>query len=252
MKIIDTNILYYKHKDADYKIEIEDNFITSVNALEFLRNIEKEHSSKAKYYIPLLKKAVHLEMTAIAKFHKNRPFNKRMSDAISFSFKGDFDDYMFYNNLSVADVINNRKQQLFNSSIEFFPKEDYKEIKDKFNFLVGNNLTCLQIENKDIELAYALLDLFLKNHSIKEDFRNSWNDLLILSKSVNSNAKLITKDKLLNKFATELYKAKTIYIGIDEIEIDFSEKKDDARDNTKFESKGYINRGWQYKIISRK
>ena len=135
---------------------------------------------------------------------------------------------------------------------KFFSKENYKDIKAKFNFILEHNLNCLPIETKDIELGYILLELFIKKHSIKEDFRNSWNDILILSKSINTIAKLITKDKLLNNFAAGLCNAKIISIEVNDIEIDFSKSEIIENDYTKFESKGYINKGWQYKVINKK
>lgn len=246
MRIIDTNILYYKHQNPKYIISLSNGFITSINALEFLKNIEKKHTNRAKYYIPLISQ-IHLG-TLANKFHKNRPFNKRLSDNIAFDFKRDFESYVLYNNHSICKCINENSKELFYPSIEFLAKENFKEIKDKFNFLLESKLTCLQIDNRDIDLSYSLLDLFLKNHSIKEDFRNSWNDLLILSKSINTKSILVTKDKLLNKFAAEIYDAKVVSSTENEIEIDFRELDFEDNKYRKFESKGYINRGWQYKM----
>lgn len=244
MRIIDTNILYYKHKNFNYNISLENSFITSVNALEFLKNIEKVHTNKAKYYIPILN-SIHYGVLANKMDH---PFNKRLSDSIIFDFKQDFESYTFYNNQSICIAINEKAKDLFNSSIQFLDKENYKDIKDKFNFITENKLTCLQIDNRDIDLSYNLLDEFLKSHSIKEDFRNSWNDLLILSKAINTNSTLISNDKLLNKFAAEIYNAKITSTAENEIEIDFTKLAKDGNEYRKFESKGYINRGWQYKI----
>lgn len=246
MRIIDTNILYYKHKNPNYNVSLADSHITSINALEFLKNIEKVHTNRAKYYIPRIS-PIHLGILS-SKFHDNRPFNKKLSDSIIFDFKQDFESYVFYNNHTVSMSINENIRELFYASIQFLPKEDYKEIKDKFNFITNNKLTCLMIDNRDIDLSYGLLDEFLKTHSIKEDFRNSWNDLLILSKSINTKSTLISKDKLLNKFAAEIYDAKIISRAENEIEIDFTKSEVDENKYRKFESKGYINRGWQYKI----
>jgi hypothetical protein len=253
MKIIDTNILihYYKNKDVKNLFWEEENHITSINALEFLNNIEKTQSNKARYYIPIINNLLHAEIMML-KIHRDHPFNKRLSDGITFDFNGEFESYIFYNNLAICEAINKGKKDLFYAAIKFLPKEDYKSIKDKFNFLVSNNLHCLNINPDDISLAYKLLELFLKNNALKIDFRNSWNDLLILSKSIGTGSKLITKDKLLNRFVTELFKSKVTPMNENEIEIDFAKSKSEVQDNTKFESKGYINRGWHYKIINNK
>jgi hypothetical protein len=41
------------------------------------------------------------------------------------------------------------------------------------------------------------------------DFRNTWNDIFILSSAVNRSATLITEDNLLSRFAADLYRAKS-------------------------------------------
>lgn len=81
----------------------------------------------------------------------------------------------------------------------------------------------------------------------KKNFRNCWNDLLLLSKCINEGATLITFDKLLNKFASELYEGqvtkKKRYV-----QIQFPQKDKYEDFYKKRESKGYINRSWDYKI----
>ncbi len=57
MRIVDTNILYYKFANNRYPTELNDAYITSINALKFLRNIEKRHPNRANYYLPLLSKS---------------------------------------------------------------------------------------------------------------------------------------------------------------------------------------------------
>jgi len=248
MKILDTNILYYKYRSFKYPTNIDRQYITSISALEFLKNIDKDYNNRAKYYIPLpnniIHKATFLERKSGA---RNRPYNKRLTDGIKFSFNQSFDDFIIYNNLAIEEVINTQNYDIFKSSIEFLPKELYKEIKDKFKFLLDSELLCLSIDSQDIELSYFLLDLFLSKNTIKEDFKNSWNDILILAKTINIKSKLITEDKLLNRFASEILKGKISSLDNNEIEIDFTTEESTQQRN-KLESKGYINRGWDYKI----
>ena len=251
---LDTNILYYKHSGKEVNIDINGKFITSINALEFLKNIEKKHHNKAKYHIPVTFSQSHkMEWINMRKSIKktNHSFHKRFSDYIAFDFSQDFDSYALYNNKSVSQVINNHGQELFYSSIEGLTKPRNKDIKSKFKFILENNLNCDVITAEDIELGYELLDKFIKKYSLKADFRNCWNDILILAKSINEGAKLVTSDKLLNTFASEVYsgeikKTKNI------VEIQFPTINENVSDTwTKKESKGYINRGWQYKMNSK-
>src|SRR5690606_8321651 len=117
MELIDTNILHYRHRSTRYNIDIQDKNISSINALEFLNNIEKVHTNSAKFYIPLNNGLnFHLGIL-LSKVHKNKPFNKRLSDYITFEFNNDFPSYNLYNNLSVQEVINNRKRELLRASI---------------------------------------------------------------------------------------------------------------------------------------
>jgi hypothetical protein len=247
---LDTNILYYKHQGKNIDIDIKGKSIISINALEFLKNIEKKHHNKAKYHIPFITN--HLHQRVLTRMHKSRgqnhPFNKRLSDSIIFDFSQDFESYSLYNNKSVSEVINNHGKELFYSSIEFLGKSENKEIKNKFKFVLENDLNCDILNPEDIYLGYDLLTKFLKKYTLKPDFRNCWNDILILAKSVNEGAKLITSDKLLNTFASEVYNG-TIKENENTIEIQFPTSDDNLENNwTKQESKGYINRGWQYKM----
>lgn len=246
---IDTNILYYKYSKASFVTDVFSKNISSINALEFLRNIEKNHNNKAKYYIPRKRSdlANHL-MILSSRFKADHPIRKNFADSISFDFKHDFDSYKLYNNESISTAINNQDVEIFKLATSFLSKEEYKDINSKFNFLLDNEINCTKIDIEDIELAYNLLDLFLCKYTLKDDFRNCWNDLLILAKSANEGATLISSDKLLNRFASDIlygnFKEKKDYI-----EIQFPVKNGIERiDYNQFESKGYINRGWQYKI----
>ena len=127
-------------------------------------------------------------------------------------------------------------------------KHRIKTIRERFSFLVENEMRVISFQQPDILSAYELLDAFLKKHTLKTDFRNSWNDLLILATVVNRGGKLISEDKLLNSFAADYYSAQAIkkemyteivFPGIAAV---------DRNPMQQAESKAYINRGWNYKI----
>lgn len=251
MDFIDTNVLYYVYSKNDLKISSEGALITSINALEFLKNIEKEHNNKANYYIPSVKSTI-LKFDPFFLIAKKRdhPLGKRYTDFIKFDFNHDFDSYILYNNETIENVINNFNIELFKSSISFLDKETYKELLSRIKFLLNNNIFCESISANDIELGHYILDVFLNTYSIKDDFRNSWNDILTLSKCINHGGRLITYDKLLNKFAIELFYGE-IKCHNRFIEVTFPDKKKDKTEKKNKDSKGYINRGWQYKFRKR-
>jgi hypothetical protein len=248
MEIIDTNVLYYKFKNPNYYIDIKNKNIGSINALEFLKNIEKVHSNSAKFYIPLNNSLRGEPSFFISKLHKNRAFNKRLSDYITFDFNNDFPSYNLYNNLSVQQVINHKQNELLKASINFMSKEDFKDIYSKYNFLIDYNLNCISLEQMDVDLALELLNRFLLNHSLKEDFRNCWNDLLIASIAINRNLNLVSKDKLLNQFVSAEFGITEKKITNDITAYDFSSNGVTDRKHEKFESKGYVNRSWNYRL----
>ncbi|MDR7131277.1 hypothetical protein J2X69_003638 [Algoriphagus sp. 4150] len=248
MEIIDTNILYYKYTNPKYSIEIEGKKISSINALEFLKNIEKIHTNSAKFYIPLNSGLNFHLAILLSKFHKKRAFNKSLSDYITFEFNNDFPSYNLYNNISIKQVINYKQKELLKASINFLPKENCKDIYSKYNFLIDYNLDCISLEQSDIDLALELLYKFLTNHSLKDDFRNCWNDLLIASIAVNRNMNLISKDKLLNQFVSLEFGIRQKRVTKKITEYDFSSNEVTERKHEKFESKGYINRSWNYRL----
>jgi hypothetical protein len=128
------------------------------------------------------------------------------------------------------------------------PKKDYKDIYSKYGFIISNELNCVSLEDRDVELALELLRIFLLTHELKDDFRNCWNDLLIASIAANRNFNLISKDKLLNLFVSTELGVKPRKVTEKITEFDFSSNLVDERKHEKFESKGYINRSWDYRL----
>lgn len=246
MEIIDTNILYYKFKNPNYYIDIKDKNITSINALEFLKNIEKFHTNSAKFYIPLDPSFRSHFIAILSKYHKNGPFNKRRSDFITFEFNNEFPSYNLYNNLSVQQAVNRKQKDLMKASINFLPKEELKDIYSKFNFMLDWNLNCISLERGDVDLALELLNRFTTSYSLKGDFRNCWNDLLIASVAVNRNFTLLSKDKLLNQFVSAEFGIKEKRYTDNVVKYDFSSNEVSDKKFEKFESKGYLNRSWNY------
>jgi hypothetical protein len=241
--IVDTQILIFEAKRSKKKYDLTDSNICSISALEFLK-IQEKKSNSAKYYPPLLDPLSIHDMGLIK--NRDHPYPKGLTDSIKFDFNQEFDSFTSFSNLAISNIINEKYTELFNSSIKFHSKEEYKDIKKKFNYLLKNNIKCSNIGPKDIVLAYELLNKFLETYSVKEDFRNSWNDILILSKAINSSSELFTQDKLLNKFASEIYNGE-ITKKDDFISIKFPSNIDEKPKFNK-ESKGYINRSWSYII----
>ena len=251
VKIIDTNFISYKYKRVkEFRaIDIMNAVIPSVVAIEFLNN-QSALSMKANYYIPNISSQLVGSERMEFLTRRDHPFNKNRSDSISFDFNEDFESFKLYNNFSISNVINENMKELYKASVKFLSKEKRKELVKKYNFIIASRLNCIPIVDSDMGVAYDLLEKAVQDKivNLKNNFKNSWNDILILSKAISSNGVLMTADKelsKLNKFAAEVYNGK-IHDVNKVIEVSFK-SQEVKRKSTVAESKGYINKGWDYK-----
>lgn len=241
MKLLDTQVISYKYKNTR-ELNIENDAIPSIVAIEFLL-IHPPGSNSASYFIPTMKK---LLLGAVSQVSIDHPFRKHSTDRIIFDFGQLHPSFSLFCNFSISELINQKNRPLFDAAVKFLAKPLQKELRRRLNFLIDQNITCDPVTPLDIELGYELLEEFLKKYSQKGNFRNTWNDILILSKSINSTTPLITEDKLLNRFAREKFNGiATSFEGL--IEVDFSSGKFPKKVESR-ESKWYVNNGWNYKI----
>jgi len=242
MGLLDTQIISYKYKGTK-DIDVYKKSIPSVVAMEFLQ-MQSTKLHAANYYIPKSSRYPfgYIEMVKI-----DHAFRQHSSDFLIFDFGQTHKSFKMFSNLNVSELINSRNVILFDKAISFVKKDLQKELKKKIRFIVDNEINCEPITDSDIEMGYVLLNRFLSINNSKKDFRNTWNDMLILSKSIGLKEVLYTEDKLLKSFASMVCNAKTIEReGI--FSIDFTDKSAiEKRFN--LESKGYINNGWKYKMI---
>lgn len=241
MEYLDTQIISYSYKGETDWI-VANKHISSIVACEFLMS-NSTLNNQANYYIPIHSDIIHLRL-----FRKmDHSFAKKLSDSILFDFsKNNQQPFYQFNNQSISNIINNKRKDLLDSSIGHLKKDMRKTINNKFIFLLDQNISCNPIYECDIVTGYVLLDSFLKEYKPKSNFKNTWNDILILSKTINDKAILKTNDKLLKMFG-EKYFPNNITRKDDIFTLDFEDKNNAERNNIQ-ESKGYINNGWFYKI----
>lgn len=236
MPILDTNIIISYVSKGDQKYLVEGEAISSITAIEFLK------IRRANYYVPILS-AKHM----LSRRDHPYPYSKSTTDSVLFNFGADYPSLIEYSNLAISLAINNRDSQLFYSSIrtrskQQITKEDRKEIKGRFDFILRHDISCIPLNQDIISNAHELLSKFKQSHNLKDNFRNSWNDLMILSTAMVSSTTLVTGDTELNRFAASAYPCECKTDG-DTVILDFSigEKMETV---SKQDNKGYINRGW--------
>jgi len=242
MGILDTQIISYKYKETK-DIDVFQKSIPSIVAIEFLQ-MQSSKLHAANYYIPKSSRYPfgYIEMVKI-----DHAFRQHSSDFLIFDFGQTHKSFKMFSNLNISELINSRNVILFDKAISFIKKDLQKELKKKIRFIVDNEINCEPITENDIEMGYALLDRFLSINDSKKDFRNTWNDILILSKSIGLKDILYTEDKLLKSFASIVCNANTNEReGI--FSIDFTDRNTTEK-KFNLESKGYINNGWKYKMI---
>lgn len=243
MEILDTQIISYAFKNA-YDSEIRNQSISSITAKEFLL-VQCSERTKANYYIPMPKKfhLSGLSESSARVLRRDHPFGKGSTDQIIIDFGHDYPPLIEFGNFALAETINLKANQVFKASIQFLEKEKRKMLIDRFKFLTQKNISCLPLNQKTVELGLDLFREFISRYNVKENFKNTINDIFILATAITSSSTLITKDSLLNRFATEYFNA-TLKENSGFLLIDFGKEKIlESRKNT--DSKGYINSGWR-------
>ena len=161
-------------------------------------------------------------------------------------FGNEYPSIIEFNNISISTAINDGLHDLMAGAINHLDKDTKKTLKKRFQFLVENGIRCVPITNAEVELAFDLLAKFRAIHNPKDNFRNTWNDLLILSSAIRHNENLVTEDSLLARFAALQY-------GVEPqtkhgfLELPLTKTSTTDRNAIK-ESKGYINSGWRVKF----
>ncbi|WP_168187794.1 hypothetical protein [Vibrio diabolicus] len=246
--IYDTQIISYCYSGHWEKKKASGADISSVTASEFLLFHTRENS-KADYYVisPLGRRHMQLQF----EYHnrgnvtnsKWAKMGAKRTDSIVIDLNNDFESYRMFGNYAISEIINNKSMSAFQMSIAHLYKNKQKMLKKKMEFLLDNNVTCHSLNSSDCESAMALLSEFVKTIQVKDNIKNTVNDLLILATAMNKGVDLVTEDKVLSQFASEHYNA-VIVDKSDSLIVSFPEKEETQK-IIRSESKGYINRGWQ-------
>jgi len=239
---LDTQVISLALK-GKLNMTIEGDSISSIVANEFLLG-QSNNYSQGNYYIPVLSKSHRYTYFHPSGIRNDHMFSQRSSDSILMDFGNEFPAILEYNSLSMSNVINERRDGLFNAAIKHLDKKKRKTLKKRIQFLLENKVRCIPLNQEIVNISFALLHDFQKQHNLKADFRNSWNDILILSSAINNCDELITEDCELAKFAANMYEVNSKR-NSGFLEICFSELTNTDEKYTPTDSKGYINRGWR-------
>ena len=253
MIITDTQVLsyYYKRVCPSPTAPI---IISSITAAEFLL-MQSKQKPGANYYpmLPsMMKHRVGGLMSNEGPGFARRMFDskrhallgKRRTDQLILNFNGRIPSFIEFGGLAISQIINDRHFHLFSASISHLDRELQKKLHNKLTFLMDSNVQCLAVTPAIATIGMNILGQFLDKYEAKQDSRNTVNDMLILSTAIQHAMPLLTEDGLLKRFTAQLLSAPCIKELPDRLRIDFTQPA--VGDHRKsFESKGYINRGWQ-------
>ena len=240
MAIIDTQIISYYYKKTE-PIPSTQITISSITAAEFLL-IQSRKPHKANYY-PVI--SSYLGHHSASLYSKERAaLGKHRTDQILLNFGGVTPSLIEFGSVAISQIINGSNHSLFVSSISHLNKALQKKLRNRFDFLIQQDVQCIPFTPEIGTVGINLLAQFLDKYNAKQNIRNTINDILILSTAVKHSTSLLTEDNLLRRFAADFLGAicqEQPPIGL---LIDFSTPE--VTDRRKpLESKGYINKGWQ-------
>jgi predicted nucleic acid-binding protein len=249
--ILDTQVVSYMMKGRLPGPDPVSHVITSTVAHELLRMRDKS-SGSPRYFLPgHASHAEYATLPVLATAHPtNRPVFKRRADRISIDFNGDLPSVQEYSHLGISLAINRRDVRIFRASIRHLPKQDRKTLVAIFEYLIATGLRCLPLDETGIRTGLVQLERFTATGgNAKKDFRNTLNDMLILGVALRHNHRIYTLDKELTRVASPQFHARTADGALFSLEPRQGPKGERKISN---ESKGFINRGWQYRTYSKR
>lgn len=212
-------------------------------------------ATKAKYYIPLYGIRNHLHFgegfgrlhSTSSRFRRQHPFSKHTTDALIMEFGLLYPPMIEFGNFAMAEALNEKLVPLYSAAISFLEKDEQKLLSDRFRFLISSGIQCTALQRRDVETAFGLLERFLKNRTPKPEFRNTWNDLLILAVALNRGEKLRTLDTQLAAFAREHDLGLVIEDGKSTV-IDCLQPAAVLQRRENRGTKGYVNSSWRVRV----
>lgn len=174
---------------------------------------------------------------------RHAALGKRRTDQLILDFGPSVPTYVEFGSIAITQLINERHEQLFGSSIAHLGKDLQKKLRERYRFLVDIGITCVAVTPGVATVAMNLLAQFLDRYQPKQNNRNTVNDVLVLATAIENSSLIKTEDSLLRRFAAEVM-GTAPQENSDHLLIDFSMPEATHRRKA-LESKGYVNRGWQ-------
>ncbi|MTK05446.1 hypothetical protein FF096_26270 [Micromonospora sp. CP22] len=252
MEHVDTMIVSYAWKGVS-GYAIDGRILSSVAAQEFLL-VHTKDLKMPRYYMP---RPPHLRSQGLSLLRfgekglsgpQQHARRRKCTDRLLIDFGSDYPTIFEYGHNRLAGAINRGETRYYETCIRDLDRPLRRDLLGRFVFLVHNRVKCVALSPKIVEGMFPLLKEFSRTNNLKENFRNTINDMLVLSTALEGRASLFSKDKTLNRFAADFYRAPFKRVESQVLCIDFD--RDASSRRQPFESKGYVNRSWQ--VIERR
>lgn len=253
--MVDTQIVSYAMKDRWPKgiepRDISGLAISSATAHELLEVGDAASVNRPRYYLfqPLVPEVLGEQIPAkLDRDHRRISLGrKNRTDQVILDFGSDFPTVVEYGHLMIGWLLKHKRTDVYVRRIAHLDKRERRRLTDLFNFMTDSELRCVSLDRSRAQLGLDLLHQYAmdEGNTLKANFRNSLNDMLILASAISSGCHLVTEDRALWRFA-----ARTLDVPVRSkeklIHLDISPKI--TNDAVSRESKGYINRSWRASV----
>jgi predicted nucleic acid-binding protein len=254
--VLDTQVISYAIKDRWPRgiepRDISHASISSVTALELLEVRLPGTRGGPRYYLypPLIPELVDDDEAArkIDLAHRRvGPAGKHRTDRVALYFSSDFPATVEYGHLMIAWLLKNKRADMFTRRIAHLEKRERRRLSSIFDLLLDYDLHCLSLDDSKAQLGVTLLAQYASfgGNNLKQDFRNSLNDMLILATAIDSRMDLMTEDRALWRFASSRFEF-TASLERDLMRLNLS--SDSKKPTVSRESKEYVNRSWSAQV----
>lgn len=242
--LYDTQLVSYA-MNGTYSLPTSGIAISSTTAQELLL-MQSSNPTRNSYYVPRL--PPRASVYGIADHMRRmphgsqRPAWKRMTDRLILDFGRDYPTVVEYSHQALAGALNHGAYDLLEAVARSIEPSRHRVAVRRLRYLIEHNVHCVALSHSSAEAGLELFHAFAANFTLKQNFRNSLNDILTLAVAQTSSSVLHTSDGLLTRFAATQSQV-PVNLTNGQISIDFSATGPTRRESRG--TKGYVNHGWR-------
>ncbi len=231
---------------------VPDGVAVTSTTLQEIFGMQGAGNTRNRFYLPLMKDEYQLHH--YAHLHAERKGDRRRirphTDRLIINFAADHPTVVEYSHSATCRLLELSRRRL-DAGFQVFAaharpaltKATFANVRTHYRSLSASSARYVALATETVDVALSLLPRFTREYNLKNDFRNSLNDLLILATAIRMNETLHTRDQVLSDFAVTVAQAEVSSRTDGRFEVSFRDPSAVRRVNS--ESKGYINLGWR-------